>query len=86
MTIKNCPHCGGTACLMANYSRKLRLYFTFVKCDICGAQGKIYNTAEDPASAGWNNSACIDAVNAWNMRTPEKGAPDNSLQENVPLK
>ena len=71
MTIKTCPHCGGTACLNANYSYKTRTYFTFVKCDICGAQGKVYSSKEEPAAADWDNTACRDAINAWNMR---KGA------------
>lgn len=69
--IKTCPHCGGTACLNANYSYKARSYFVFVRCDICGAQGKIYNSAEEPAATGWNNAPCNDAIAAWNMRTPE---------------
>jgi DnaJ-class molecular chaperone len=66
--IKACPHCGGTACLNSNYSYKARTYFVMVKCDICGAQGKIYNSPEEPAAAEWNNAACIDAISAWNMR------------------
>ena len=57
MKIKTCPHCGGTACLNANYSYKTRSYFTFVKCDICGAQGKVYTSEEEPAAAGWDNAA-----------------------------
>lgn len=69
--IKTCPHCGGTACLNASYSYRIRKHFVYVKCDICGAQGKIYNTSLDPRVEEWNNAACIDAVNAWNMRTGE---------------
>ena len=69
MNIKPCPHCGGVAYLNSNYSRKTGTYFTFVKCDICGAQGKIYSSKEQPAATGWNNIPCHDAVNAWNMRT-----------------
>ena len=72
MNIKACPHCGATACLTSNYSYKTRTYFVFVKCDICGAQGKIYNSKEEPAAAEWNNTACNDAINAWNLRTPER--------------
>lgn len=72
-SIKACPHCGGTACLTSNYSYKTRTYFTFVKCDICGAQGKIYNSQEEPAAANWDNTACRDAISAWNMR---QGAAD----------
>jgi hypothetical protein len=74
MNIKDCPHCGGTACLNSSYSYKYRCYFVFVKCDICGAQGKIYSTQEEPAAADWNNSACNDALRAWNMRTNEQEA------------
>lgn len=70
--IKPCPHCGGTACLNSNYSYKARSYFVFVKCDICGAAGKIYNSKDEPAAAGWNIPACNDAVNAWNMRYKEQ--------------
>ena len=68
-TIKTCPHCGGTACLNQNYSYKTRSYFAFIKCDICGATGKAYFSKEEPATAGWNNPACNDAITAWNMRT-----------------
>lgn len=56
----------------SNYSYKCRSYFVFVKCDICGAQGKIYNSYEEPAKADWNNPACNDAVTAWNMRFHEQ--------------
>lgn len=71
-SIKACPHCGGTACLTSNYSYKTRTYFTFVKCDICGAQGKTYSSNEEPAAADWNNNACRDAISAWNMRRGEE--------------
>ena len=67
--IKTCPHCGGRANLIQNYSRKAGSYFVYVKCDICGAQGKIYNSAEEPAAAGWIIKPCKDAITAWNMRT-----------------
>ena len=70
--IKPCPHCGGVSYLNQNYSYKLRCWFTFVKCDICGAQGKSYRSTEEPAEAGWNNTPCNDAIAAWNMRTPER--------------
>lgn len=72
MPIKTCPHCGGTACLNANYSYKIKLHFVFVKCDICGAQGKTYTSTEAPQDKEWNNSACVDAVCAWNMRYKEE--------------
>ena len=71
-TIKPCPHCGGTACLNANYSYKARCYYVFIKCDICGATGKAYTSKDDPQEVNWNNAACSDAIAAWNMRTPER--------------
>lgn len=67
-----CPHCGGQAYLNSNYSYKTRSYFVFVKCDICGAQGKIFNSEDAPAAADWDNEACVGAVDAWNMRTDQK--------------
>lgn len=72
-TIKTCPHCGGSACLNSAYSYKIRSYFVFVKCDICGATGKTYNSADDPAEDGWNTTACNDAIKAWNLRTTREG-------------
>lgn len=73
-TLKRCPHCGGTACLNSNYSAKARSYFVFVRCDICGSQGKIYSDTDDPARNNWQTAACDDAAAAWNMRTPEQEA------------
>ena len=70
--IKGCPHCGGEALLNSNYSYKYRSYFVFVKCDICGAQGKIYKSDTEPAADEWNNQSCTDAVKAWNMRVKEE--------------
>ena len=69
--LKGCPHCGGLAVLASNYSYKARSYFVFVKCDICGAQGKIYNSDTEPAADEWHNTACNAAVAAWNMRASE---------------
>lgn len=68
MNVKTCPHCGGTACLTSNYSYKTRTYFVMCKCDICGAQGKIFASDEEPTTANWENAPCQDAINAWNMR------------------
>ena len=69
VSIKPCPHCGGSACLYSSYSSRHRLYFVFVKCDICGAQGKAFTSNDDPAEAGWSSNTCDYAVGAWNMRT-----------------
>ena len=69
--IKPCPHCGGTAYLNVNYSYKISRYFVFVKCEICGAQGKVSACKESPADEEWNNTACQTAIEGWNMRTYE---------------
>ena len=74
MEIKPCPHCGGTAWLTQNYNRTTSAYFVLVKCDVCGAQGKIYNSPEEPAATCWINEACMAAVRAWNMRKGEENA------------
>lgn len=68
-TLKSCPHCGGDACLHSNYSYKARSYFVYAKCDVCGAQGKIYRSKTDPVADDWQSVPCMDAVAAWNMRT-----------------
>lgn len=73
MLLKRCPHCMGTATLKANYSYKIHKFFVFVKCDICGAQGKVCTSEEPPECEDWNNQACRDAVEAWNMRSNRKG-------------
>jgi len=72
-SIKNCPHCGGESFLQANFSYKARSNFVMCKCEMCGSQGKIFNSKENPESTGWNNSACNSAIKAWNMRTQEGG-------------
>jgi transcription elongation factor Elf1 len=72
--IKPCPHCGGMAALYSNYNRRTRSYFVFVKCEICGSQGKIYNSRQEPAAVDWINAACDNAIAAWNMRTTEQEA------------
>lgn len=72
MEIKTCPHCGGDASLIGKYASKARSYIVFCKCDICGAQGKVYNSQEDPQEKDWSNAACMDAVKAWNMRVADR--------------
>ena len=71
MKIKPCPHCGGAADLCSNYSRKVYAYFTDVRCEICGAQGKYYTAQVDPETNGRDDVACQNAVTAWNMKTAE---------------
>lgn len=71
-TIKPCPFCGGTGCLWSNYSGRYRQFFIYVRCDICGSQGKTYACKEDPELNGWSDKACNDAIKAWNMRTADR--------------
>ena len=70
MEMKTCPHCGGEGKLTCNYSRATRGYFVFVKCAMCGSQGKIYSTNTKPNGI---DKVCTDAVKAWNMRHREGG-------------
>lgn len=63
-----CPHCGGRSCLYSNYSGRYRKYFVYVKCEVCGSQGKTYTTNDDPATTEWCDDVCDNAVGAWNMR------------------
>ena len=72
LKIKPCPHCGGDATLYCNYSGKQRKYLVFVKCEICGAQGKVFSDSQHPEETNWNNAACDSAIKAWNMRTTDK--------------
>ena len=74
--IKKCPHCGGESYLNSRYSVRCKGHMIFVRCEICGAQGKIYKAQADPETNGWNGAECLDAVNAWNMRTTE---PERSI-------
>lgn len=68
--IKPCPHCAGVAYLYSNYSYKCRTHFVYVKCEICGSQGKTYRSNTDPEKDDWMSTACESAVEAWNMRVP----------------
>lgn len=67
--MKKCPHCGCNAFLNATYSYRLKCYFVFAKCDICGAQTRAFRDDNDPNNSNWQSSACNSAVDAWNMRS-----------------
>lgn len=71
---QTCPFCGGDAELKANYSYKIRCYFVFVKCEICGAQGKVFKSSNDPQEDNWQSDPCESAITAWNMRTYENAS------------
>lgn len=66
--INGCPFCGGSASINQRYSPKQDLYLVFMKCDICGAQGKIFTGEDAPSANEWNTKQCHDAIGAWNMR------------------
>lgn len=72
-TIKNCPHCNGTAWLQSTYSNKIRAYFVSVKCSVCGAQGKPIIDDDEPSTHDWNDDACNTAIAAWNLRFYKEG-------------
>ena len=70
--LKPCPFCGGVAFLNSNFSNRYRTYFVYSKCEICNAQGKTYASKDNPPDTDWSNAACESAVEAWNMRTPNR--------------
>ena len=71
-TIMPCPHCGGVSALCSSYSNRRRIYFVFVKCEICGAQGKTFADDVDPYENEWSDMPCENAIAAWNMRTDKE--------------
>lgn len=66
---KKCPFCGGSAVMRQDYNSKKCCYFVYVKCEICGAQGQIFNSNTDADTEEWGNYACYMAEKAWNRRT-----------------
>lgn len=65
--LKPCPFCGGEAYLNSRYAKYG--YMVFVRCDVCGAEGKKFNSYDEPpSSVDWDNSACRAATRFWNMR------------------
>lgn len=71
MTLKQCPHCGGTASLISKRNSRAMGYFVFVRCDVCGAQGKACYSSAPPELEGEGTQACKEALAAWNLRTYE---------------
>lgn len=70
--IRPCPFCNGDAGLCSTYSGRIRKYFIFVKCEMCGAQGKAFSDVDDPDLCNWDNDNCNRAINAWNLRVNER--------------
>lgn len=69
--LKPCPFCSGEASIVNSYSEVRKRIFVYVKCDVCGSQGKTYTTGKN-AEMGENNPANKYAANAWNLRTERK--------------
>lgn len=72
LEIRECPHCGGEAALCYKYSLKTDSYLVFCKCQLCGAQGRVYSSKECPEDENWESQTCKRALEAWNMRYNEK--------------
>lgn len=67
--IKDCPFCGGEASIWQNYNYKAEVFFVMCKCDVCGSQGKTFNSGDEvPVEVDWDNDACRRAIKAWNRR------------------
>lgn len=69
---KPCPFCGADDELIrlrANWNKRSKEWFVFVKCEMCHAQGRAFNSSEDPVESDWNNAACNGAIKAWNKRS-----------------
>ena len=66
--IRYCPFCNGPAALQSCYAPKYRTNFVFVRCLICGSQGKRFTCKDEDELDGWSGEACDSAVLAWNMR------------------
>ena len=70
-SLKKCPHCGGKARAQSNYSQTANGYFIFIRCTVCGSQGKTCFSPTDPEYDEYENKALHDAISAWNMRIKE---------------
>ena len=69
MKAKPCPCCGGASCLHSNYLREPDLYYVFVRCTVCGTEGKKIPTWDRPSEYEWRGNEANLAISAWNMRT-----------------
>lgn len=69
MKLKACPFCGtDNAYLNSKYSYKVKKYFVWAECDICGARSKATTDDEAPSAADWTDTACIKVAASWNTR------------------
>lgn len=69
LKLKRCPFCGNDASdLCSNYSHRMRTYFVWVECGICGARSKAVTSSDDLFDTGFDNRACQKVISAWNAR------------------
>ena len=67
--LKNCPFCGGDATIDFNENKKARIWFTFIKCKTCNAQGKSFVIGEyEELSEAKVKDTVTRAAEAWNRR------------------
>ena len=71
VALKKCPFCGGNGDINRKWNYKHEVYFTFVKCEMCGSQGKTFTELYRGDDIDWETESCYSAVMAWNMRTQE---------------
>lgn len=69
MNLEKCPHCGSKPIFSRRFAKSSQRYFIFIECPVCGARGKAFSEAEDPAPKGWASAGCLNAIRMWNMRT-----------------
>lgn len=72
--VKRCPFCGGAAAVSINHSVTKNAYYTRVKCLGCGGQGRTFKSGENPENDSASERIIQNAIEAWNMRTPEDHA------------
>ena len=57
-----------------NHSVTKNAYYTRVKCLGCGGQGRTFKSGENPENDSASERIIQNAIEAWNMRTPEDHA------------
>lgn len=79
--IEKCPFCGGEADFAFRQAQRSKKGgIVFVRCGICGAQSRVYET-DNPEWSDWDNAACRYAAAMWNRRYSDDGRSDAPLGE-----
>lgn len=63
--IKRCPFCGGRGYVVTSKAKRKELYYSCVKCSICGSKGKTVFSDTNPDKGTEEIQICIEA---WNKR------------------